>query len=216
MKARPILFSGEMIRALLDGRKTQTRRVVKPQPPKDCYDAAYWKPDPRISGSADPGFYYWDSNGLQRILCPFGQPGNLLWVRETWRQGFPKTSFSDGIIYRADKAKALGMQEYADHHKWKPSIHMKRKHSRLTLKITDVRVERVQDISEDDAIAEGVDAISIAAVPRQATWSRRGDFAQLWDTLNAKRSYGWDENPWVWVISFNVIQKNVDEVLSDD
>lgn len=162
-KARPIIFSGEMVRALLDGRKTMTRRVVKKQ------------------------------------HCPYGQPGDLLWVRETWRQA----QWKDGILYRADKARSLGMDEYSDRHKWKPSIFMPRKASRLTLEITDIRMERVQDITTDDAIAEGIKELQGGA---------KVEFHNLWDSINAKRGYGWKANPRVWVVVFQVHRGNVDEI----
>ena len=91
--------------------------------------------------------------------------------------------------------------------KWKPSIHMFHKYSRITLEITEISVERVQDITEAAAIAEGVDAVSMADHPRQATMSRKADFKQLWDSINKKRGFGWESNPWVWVVKFEVVDK---------
>jgi hypothetical protein len=154
MKERPILFSGPMVRAVLSGAKTQTRRVH--QPP--------W---------AAP-----DSLEEALLQCRHGQPGDLLWVRETFAAD--RTSW----YYRAD-GEIPGLT-------WTPSIFMPRAASRLTLRLTEVRVERVQDISQADAVAEGTQG--------------KASFALLWDALNAKRGYGWASNPWVWVLSFEVVQ----------
>jgi hypothetical protein len=201
MKERPILFSGEMVRAILDDRKTMTRRVIKPQPEGDQFsgfnafgEAIFY---PRNDNSNDPG--------LRK--CPY-QKGQTLWVRETWAAQHAFDPHSPKEIYSA--AIEMG-QEIIPHYAAtenlgglikRPSIFMPRWASRITLEITDVRVERVRDISEEDAISEGVDAVSQADIPRQATWNRRQDFKQLWDSINAKRGYGWDANPWVWVVEF--------------
>ncbi len=199
LQERPILFSGPMVRAILDGRKTQTRRVCKLQP--EIVDV-----EPRYEKNTW-GFWHDDEYPNGRcVTCPYGVPGGRLWVRETWRQYHPKTSYSDGIVYRADAQKALGAGSHSDTYQWKPSIHMPRKFCRLLLDVKAIRVERLQDISEDDADAEGVDAVSMDDMPRQAVWSRRQDFAQLWDSLNKKRGFGWDTNPWVWIIKFERVQ----------
>ena len=166
MKERPIIFSAEMVQAILDGRKTQTRRVMK-VPPRE------------INGV---GIVY------ESDKCPYGQPGNRLWVRETWAY-WGSIETPEAIIYRTDGDKA-GVR-------WRPSIYMPRKYSRITLEVTGVRVERVQDISHRDALAEGVSydvsQDDGAPVPR---------FQKLWDSINAKRGYSWDKNPWVWVVEF--------------
>jgi len=202
MKERPILFSGEMVRAILDGRKTMTRRVIKPQPPIS-WDVC--EPVEHTSGvfcfyrSSDTDFH-----GYKK--CPYGQHGDRLWVKETWSQFAPRPKPGDGvpenacIDYRADySASALrrGLDSDGDPYKppsWRPLIHMPRWASRINLEVVSVRVERVQDISEDDARAEGISnplgslALNI--------------FPSLWDSINLKRGYGWDTNPWVWVIEF--------------
>jgi len=180
MRERPILFSAPMVRAILDGRKTQTRRVVKPQPRPD-------RP-PRIA----VGVRGWDGNQFTTVRSPYGLAGDRLWVRETWRQAYPKTSYSEGIVYRADKPKALGMDEYSDRHKWRPSIFMARAASRITLEVTGARIERLQAISKADAIAEGVE-YEFPIDPRDA-------FRSLWWSINGAES--WDANPWVWVVEF--------------
>ena len=208
MKEHPILFSAPMVRAILTGQKTQTRRVVKPQPAYVCSD---WTFD------AEPGdvvMYHWwpyrlrESRGRNkraageltpvRIKCPYGQPGDMLWVRETWRLWDSK---ADSVIkgclkeYDLDYLKTCYVEYRAttDHDEgpWRPSIYLPRWASRLILHVKDVRVERLQDISYEDAQAEGVDP------------SR---FAELWNTINAKRGFGWENNPWVWVVTF----KNLD------
>jgi hypothetical protein len=174
MTDRPILFNGPMVRAILDGRKTQTRRVVKMPPFDPC----------------DQGL---DIHAIVNIeQCPHGVVGDQLWVREAFMVN------EDEIAYAATDQALVGCE------KWKPSIHMPKHLSRITLEIVGVRVERLQDISEADAMAEGVEAVSIADVPRNAVWSARQDFAQLWDRINGPGS--WDANPWVWVIGFRKIQ----------
>ena len=201
--ARPILFSTPMVRALLDGRKSMTRRTVKQQ------ERLRMGTDVLIEGDHRPEYLneygswqQWVPNA-RTMRCPHGKAGDLLWVRERAHYG------PDRVAYSADNP-ALAHGEKVDG--WgpaRPSIHMPRWASRLTLEITDVRVERLQDISEEDAIAEGVDAVSMADVPRQATWSRRQDYVQLWEKLNGKGS--WDLNPWVWVLTFAVHHANAQE-----
>lgn len=185
MKQRPILFSAPMVRALLDGRKTMTRRVVKPQP------------DEMFNPSSQVALESWT------IGCPYGQPGDNLWCKETF-SGADDQAFKHLVIYRADGEQSV---------RWRPSIFMPRWASRITLELTAVRVERVQDISEDDAKAEGVIEQFRAVVLRpdggpdyHIPNSYRGGFANLWDSLNAKRGFGWDKNPWVWVLTFNRIK----------
>lgn len=212
MKSRPILFSGPMVRAILEGRKTQTRRVVKPQP------NAGWK-----FNCFDSFYYWWTPDGTCNLngphegrKCPFGQPGDRLWVRETWAAwdsvSDREASEVDGtaqelaerglnqahISYRADP------RMHAD--KWRPSIHMPRWASRITLEIESVRVERVQEISENDARAEGCDGdCPIAYIPPYTTRPRVYHYAHLWQSINGPGS--WDANPWVWVIQFRRVQK---------
>ena len=179
MNEHPILFSTEMIRAILDGRKTQTRRVIKPQYPKfshgfgGCF----------FCGDGDDGII--EVAGV--LYCPYGVPGDTLWVREMWAM-----ADNGHTYYRADYPASIPMRatKLFGGTGWKPSIHMPRSASRLTLEVINVRVERVQEISEEDAIAEGVASVDL--------------FASLWDTINAKRGYAWDTNPWVWVVEFKV------------
>jgi hypothetical protein len=208
MAERPILFSGPMVRAILAGRKTQTRRVLKCQPGPDTSKVFTEIVFGRLTATFHP-YEHTNKNSTVRwglCHCPYGQPGDRLWVRETWR---PKT-WSDsnfGEIEYADKVvrmvngpwsfnKMFPVGKNAD--RWRPSIHMPRWASRITLEITDIRVERVHEISRDDCEAEG------------SYWATdaddEGGFVNLWDSINAKRGYGWDANPWVWVISFKKLE----------
>lgn len=210
MKERPILFSAPMVRAILEGRKTQTRRVVKPGPPDGlgmyaCLGA--W----RYEGV--------DYRANEVETCPYGVPGDRLWVRETWqmvdplevpenRRGSraPFTGCQGARIipwvatYRADGE--LAHERYGDI-VWKPSIHMPRWASRITLEITGVRVERLQDISEEDALAEGVHRFDWQDDNGECPATTREAFARLWASINGPDS--WTANPWVWVVEFRRI-----------
>lgn len=207
MKERPILFSAPMVRAILAGTKTQTRRVVKPQPPKHTYTVSvFHHPDPR------PHFWAWTHSPKRPDLanlsdwcapCPYGQPGNRLWVREThspqpdcwgswdrWMRG--EGGPGPVIHYKASDPKA-----WVDC--WRPSIHMPRWASRITLEIASVRVERLQDISRGDAMAEGCPFPNMAAGPDPSDWYR-----ELWNEINGPNS--WAANPWVWVVEFKRVK----------
>lgn len=172
-----------MVQAILEGRKTQTRRTLKFPQPLDVI------PSPGTPG----GFLALTSRDPSRgacIRCRLGEIGDRLWVRETWRQGYPRTWFSEGIVYRADKQRSLGMDEYSDRHHWKSPIFMPRRASRILLEITDVTVENLQSITYICAIAEGMYYEKGYEDPREA-------FRRLWDSINAKRA-PWKSNPWVW------------------
>ncbi len=186
MKERPILFSAPMVRAILAGTKTQTRRVVKPR--KDCDFGCELAPH-ELAGEANGGDF-------RNAYCA---PGDRLWVREAfihepadycWEASVSIPCRPASTVYRADQegdTRGAG---------WKPSIHMPRSLSRITLEITGVRVERLQDISEADAAAEGVQAKHAA----DADWTAREAFCVLWESINGGGS--WDANPWVWVVEF--------------
>ena len=209
MKERPILFSAEMVRAILEGRKTQTRRVMKWQPD---YDAII---DVGEIGSSRGVAYIGNSTsgGIRnRAPCPYGQLGDRLLVRETFRV-IDQTQPRIAIDYRSDpeeKWNRIG-DLLGDGKKWTPSIHRPRWASRILLEITDVRVELVQEISEDDAKAEGA-ALEFAGAAFAAKHGSllgrqyRYGFVHLWDSINAARGVGWDVNPWVWVIEFRRIE----------
>lgn len=189
-KESPILFTGEMVRAILDSRKTQTRRVIKPNP--DI--AGHWK------GWTKERTDHWIR------MCPYGRPGDHIWVRESWgtnsRWDDVKPSLLNSgpipanIFYAADFAAGVHPDRLD---RWRPSIHMPRWASRITLEITGVRVERVQEITGADAVSEGV---CDAEDCKMADFVHRAMYEKLWDSINAKRGYGWDAKPWVWVIEF--------------
>ena len=214
MKERGIIFTGESVRAVLDDLKTQTRRVVKPQPE---WNGARWVwPIPKraqqlgcsttcVSGSREWHAYMPDG------CCPYGVPGDRLWVKEAWCKPYAGDS-PDAYIYRADGPEYMSISARKHNwgadarNQWKRSIFMPKKVARLWLEVTDVRVERVQEISEADALAEGVepsnsDATLVAPVlVRGSVVIDR--FVRLWDSINAKRGYPWESNPWVWVVEF--------------
>jgi hypothetical protein len=210
VKERPILFSGAMIRALLDGKKTQTRRVVKPQP----VDGEPW-PDARSCLEwndivHDTDYYV----GCE--WCPYGQPGDRLWVHETWqinhvmydRGPIPKEHPVDfgqpvDLIYRADGEFDEQFEIDEGGSCWRPSIHMPRWASRLTLEVTGVRVERVQQISVEDMRAEGFQPNNEVSLLWRETLAE--NFRTLWDEINPK--HPWDSNPWVWVVEFKRVQQ---------
>jgi len=208
MKERPIIMSAESVRAIMDGRKTVTRRVVKPQPPAPEAVCALAGDEYGFMACGDL-----DQNAVHRVVgpvwavrqlmgdrgnmapqwrCPFGAPGDRLWVRETWATTGPEE------------------ESWANRGRWRPSTHMPRWASRLTLEVLDVRVERVQRISPADCWAEGIQeedldrwALHAGGRPEAV----RTAFETLWDRLNAKRGYPWDENPWVWRVEFRRIDR---------
>lgn len=208
MKERPILFTGEMVRAILEGRKTQTRRVMKQRKRKDgC------KLIPEVLQEIGVG-----------AACPYGKVGDRLWVREAfsaWTPGDPVEPIEseETVPYKGCEFEYRATSE-AQPERWRPSIHMPRWASRINLEITEVRVERVQDISDEDADAEGVDSRNVPtggddfqdywrdySKPKGDEWpwiegDPRHSFRTLWDSINAKRGYSWDSNPWVWVVEF--------------
>jgi hypothetical protein len=179
MKTRPILFSAPMVRALLDGRKTQTRRIVKPQPTYQGFDGP-----PTYDSFGE--FSYPAQRGVK---CPYGIPGDRLWVRETWRDDLLPPHYRHiGYLYRADPDEKDDKER-----PWRPSIFMPRAASRITLEIVSVRVERLREISHEDAMGEGMawdDAVY--------------DYSRLWESLNGPGS--WDANPFVWCVEFRMVE----------
>lgn len=213
MKERPILFSGPMVRALLAGTKTQTRRVVKPQFAADAVPAemgATNEQGHQISGHS--GMWWCDAEGNHEkaVRCPYGQPSDRLWVRETWKSSANvRPPISEPYIYAADLGPT-GVTKWAA--TWKPSIHMPRAASRITLEVTSVRVERLQDISRGDAMAEGIqpDVQPGDAAPLWRNYSTGHtticpihSYRTLWELINGPGS--WDANPWVWVVEFKPV-----------
>lgn len=225
MKERPILMSAPMVRAILAGTKTQTRRVVRHP---NIADVEEWAPPTNEDPRWELGYRPTGGAGasLGHVRCPYGGPGDRLWVRETWGLHI-HTDYTcwnrDSIRGRSpeDLACSWALAYAADatsvYDFWRPSIHMPRWASRITLDVTSVRVERLQDITEEDARAEGVEPMKgvgadqpIIDVPRrgrtQGTHPHVLAFAVLWDTINGKRAH-WQSNPWVWVISFRRVDQ---------
>lgn len=233
MKERPILFSGPMVRALLDGSKTQTRRIVKPT---GAHHIFQFRGTEDARGADEPtGKWAWcraEKVVSEHIRCPYGKPGDRLWVRETWRGVVEinppgKTTELGVARYVPDQQYCRRVEYQAtqkrDGDPWRPSIHMPRWASRITLEVTGVRVERLQDIGATDARAEGIEfqehfiagnvCRSWKAYDSANGWYPEGvdsapifSYRSLWDSLNAGRGYGWEANPWVWVIEFKRVQ----------
>lgn len=211
-KERPILFSAPMVRALLDGSKTQTRRIVKMKQSDWCKEIKgdCWHPNEIAEWRLQDGRWFglmgWYT--LAFADCPYGQIGDRLWVRENWafhKMAIGSVEDKDGpFAYAAD---TFGQQQrLAD--KWTPSIHMPRWASRILLEITDIRVERLNDISEADAKAEGVylhtdGKYTNYLSPTGYAINAKSSFASLWESINGDGS--WDANPWVWVVEFKRI-----------
>jgi hypothetical protein len=206
IKARGIIFSGPMVRAILEGRKTMTRRVIKPQPYEASQASLYaghlcWEPKKYSYGPI-----FLDREDQLFKSCPHGQPGDRLWVRETFAlldddfrapMGPPSELQECQIVYKATDFAA-------DHFDcWRPSIHMPRWASRLTLEITNVRVERVQDISKSDIYAEGITHCPTVGCP--SCTCELNMFQHEWHETYGLKGFTWKSNPWVWVIEFKRI-----------
>ncbi|RNI26602.1 hypothetical protein [Rufibacter latericius] len=237
VKERPILFKGEMVRAILEGRKTQTRRGVK-------VDAK--RISPRIGADDMPTGTFWVSSKdfdnviVDEIKCPYGKVGDRLWVRETWcesvdinavdcfegRPHIPTDFFDNGKVRSAYIHRADGETEWVDDDGfstersfWKPSIFMPRQACRLVLEVTSIRVERLQDISREDAIAEGIshkfggwrNYLNPKLIFSQFEYEVQGEtipapvmsFNSLWISINGEESF--EANPWVWVVEFKKV-----------
>ncbi|MBR7747420.1 hypothetical protein [Undibacterium baiyunense] len=204
MKQRPILFSAPMVRALLDGSKTQTRRIITPQPQAVSENKIIdWEGDAKVLAQL------LKQSGKE---CPYGQVGDQLWVRETWRTDdsldskAPSTFASWPVKYEADgKVLTHGAFHGNTKGKTRTSIHMPRWASRITLEITGVRVERLQDISEEDAMSEGAIGGHGAIPNYQYAATPVEHFKHIWESINGAES--WEANPWVWVLEFKRVEQ---------
>jgi len=250
MKDQPIILSGPMVLATLEDRKTQTRRVIIPQPPPDPDEVFFWVQSDPVSAKIAPSGFWARKHGAAGYLrfvakCRYGQPDDRLWVRETWRIGaWDEDAGRICVDYQADNSARRDWLEVSDDHdgekfnrywmqtcdeleakgikrdgngdyhwkpgespcRWRPSIFMPRWASRITLEVTKIRTERLQQISEEDAKAEGAkpafESDDDGLVDRHPSY--RNGFKCLWDSLNAKRAFGWDVNPWVGVLEFRI------------
>lgn len=218
---KPIIFSTPMVQAILEGCKTQTRRVVKPQPPK--LENIPLRP---IIENNEVQFWGIGTTQISGARCPY-RHGDILWVRETWRVrnvygDFARHDRTIEIEYKAggDTVFMPVTKEVVSWNCWRPSIHMPRTAARIFLRVTDVRVERVQEISEEDALREGI----VEHLPgrfhylmENAPGNYMGTYANtakqafmwLWNEINTKRGYIWASNPWVWVYTFERITREV-------
>lgn len=212
MKISPIPFSTEMVRAIKSGTKSQTRRLKGLEQinahPDDwgltCVGRLNSKGH-QHHGKFGATFYRAGFNYF--MACPYGGPGDLLYVRETIR----KIPRHDGTpVYREDIP-----DDVAPAFVWRPSIHMPRTQSRITIELHNLRVERIQEISITDVIREGAQ-VSHVPLTKKGKWT--DDFQALWDSLNAARGYGWDMNPWVWALDFpdKVYQQNIDRFIAEN
>jgi hypothetical protein len=215
MNEKPIIFNSEMVKAILEGRKTQTRRALKKQP----IDILPMKvPNMwvtlRIQDKQNS-----ENNRGQIIGCRYGRVGDRLWVRETWAHDDMnckdiKCGNRDHIWWKANEEKIVA-DSFAGDARWRPSIFMPRWASRITLEITNIRVERLHEITPADVLAEGIKRSGedgywlapLANVPDYPWNDAPMAFASLWNSINSKRGYGWDVNPWVWVIEFKKMEQ---------
>lgn len=242
MKERPILFNGAMVRAILDGRKTQARAAVNQQSGivswkrpilVDWYEPIKYDSQGEMYPGKPVFGFCSDDDGW---VSPFGAPGDRLWVRETWQMFEATVGDSDreAIWYRADLSNRVYKYNGGDRRllkvkhrmdpvdlatfgsvqgvldgSWRPSIHMPRWASRINLEVIDVRVERLQDITEEAAMAEGVQRMKLPSGYQAAGNNMlpmyKQSFAYQWDTSNKKRGFAWEVNPYVWVIEFTRI-----------
>lgn len=199
---RPILFNTEMVRAILDGRKTQTRRLVKPRLTKN---EAGWRVCKNADGRAYAVETYDDEEFFQGYVVPPVQRGDVLWVRETWQRLFDLGGWR--YEYKADYKDDEPLRIDGAYIAWRPSIHMPRGAARLFLKVTSVRVQRLRDITSGEAVAEGIE--SNLGSPSEAADALIA-FEELWNSTVKPADqprYGWGANPWVWVIEFERCEK---------
>lgn len=216
MAVKPILFNTEMVRAILDGRKSCTRRLVKPQPDeKHTYPLGFVTDSTEKKEVGCFGFGIGEYGGSIQYAKPPYQPGDILYVRETWSEGYEEGTY----IYRASD-KLAGLPTFKESSKliYHPSIHMPKEAARIWLKVTDVRVERLQSITEGGAVKEGIYVANCkdcnapfgCDVCPDEGYNEIDEFVELWNSTIKKSDldrYGWDANPYVWVISFERCEK---------
>jgi len=219
MIERGMLFSGPMVRALLAGQKTQTRRLVNPQP--DTSDGWVRWGSKRYDNGDGVHQFHTDDASARRLMvpaCPYGVPGDRLWVRESWNVSGLAFGMrpSEAAKVASPKAWRYAATDRSWKHGWKPSIHMPRRASRITLELTVIRVERLQEISEEDARAEGIASVrpspsasSVFCVGNGESGpyfeTARDAYAVLWDAINAERAT-WKSNPFVWTVEFRELE----------
>lgn len=209
---KPILFSTAMVEAIIAGRKTQTRRIIKPKPAAET-DISYMPNEP-LNWTGEWFPYKWETEEGETICNhPKYNVGDILWVRETWRlTDFLHPSDDNyGFVYKASENGRL-WQSSDEEWKWRPSLFMPKEACRLFLEVTNVRTERLQSISEEDAIAEGVDMEFDTYLDYEQKntlgsyylLSAIDSYESLWAKINGQKS--WDENPYVWAITFKLVE----------
>lgn len=219
VKERPILFSSEMVKAILDGRKTQTRRVIK-EFPVEGFRWAGWvvssvdkKDEGKATIAPESNSEYCITGNIKKS-CPHGKIGDILYVREAFHVWIPNGK-------EIPHYRATNRDRICEELGWKPSIHMPKKFSRIKLEITGIRVERLQDITDKDCIAEGIDLKDFCVCPDdefidgvrfclncgKRFTDIKGEFEELWDSINEKRGYGFEKNPWCWALEFKKLEK---------
>lgn len=234
MNSKPILFSAPMIQALLDGRKSVTRRIVKPQPSDHHWRSLKnYELSARVMTGVECSFVRFRHNlsgmphlteDIETVRCSYGKPGDLLWCRETWAVGTIYDGVSPSEINPGGKPNWCGIRYAATDERLglrdRPSIHMPRWASRVTLEIISVKVERLQDITEEDARAEGIadGGCLNCGNPEPCRCAKpspspREGFIRLWEEINGPNS--WHLDPWVWALSFRVHKCNVDQFRKD-
>ena len=225
MAERPILFKGEMVRAILEGKKTETRRIVKPGNTEGPYNrknldilwnegkvgdpGSIWLPMKHPSDSWDD----FDEGAAEAQFFSRIKSGDLLWVKETWAKNPSCYDGDPEFVYKASFPTGSVDNTHdtlEPHGTWKPSIHIPRRASRITLKVVSVHAERLQDITDEGAIAEGIDPEEVHVWnmfndPDEPVWTNRSAYADLWERINGEGS--WALNPWVWVIRFERIDQ---------
>ena len=204
IKERPIIFNAEMVIAILARRKTQTRRVLNPQPSIDISGNFVWRgmnfgKDSYGKPKSDTLASQLLSSKTKKVLCPFGKIGDHLWVRETFCKIDGQTQPWIATDYRANYKNGERLGDFLQAKKWTPSIHMPRLASRITLEITGVSIQRLNDISRGYCMAEGCPFPNMADGDNPKDWYR-----DLWESINGKGS--WELNPWVWKIEFKVLE----------
>jgi hypothetical protein len=209
-KERPIIFSGPMVKAILEGRKTMTRRVINPQPRCNQFGSrAPYDLECPLTGNVFGWGFQDDNDNFWKF--PYGRVGTRLWVREAWREcGSQMQAEGPPIIWRS--SEVVFKADDPTDGPWRSPIHMPRLASRLTLEITGVRVERLHQITEADVLAEG---IGPEHLEKNRKFFHKDDvagvtFGEFWNAINGKR-HPWSSNPWVWVLSFKVIKEGVNQ-----
>jgi len=230
-KIRPILFNTQMVRAILEGRKTVTRRLIKPQPTYTPNGGFAWKG--RAYGTDLPPTIQGAAHNFQSAfgVAPF-KCGDILYVRETWSMASDILGGEAGPVYMADYSDSELAELKSKHFRWHPSLHMPKEHARIFLRVTSVQLKRLNDMETFDFLSEGILPEPIRKKGCKCQWFERGcmekpcknkdayerlcyslPFTKLWDstlTPMERKIYGWNANPWVWVIDFERCEKPVE------